>query len=396
MPAQISHILAGEAALFEADPAFAKSLGLSPRAPSTASASRLDGSMARESPFHEAAAWFRLGCQGPDIFYHNQRTKPSGIQYGVLAHRRDYGNFIEAAYAAFLSLRAGSEEEKGPWMGRLAEDAAFAYLLGLSTHAAIDRATHPFIVYFSGWVKPEAPASERYRACHPFFERILDVLLLRRAAGLATSAFDLETLLPLDGRCDPRNGEPRTEDEVTAMLQKALISAYPRATSGDFLLGRRIQNAVADARYFFRATNPARTDGPRADAFAYLDDHAGARSIAIVYPPSLPDGIDFANLGHAAWEHPAGDGRVSHRDYFELVDEGRADASKVLGLILDLGSRGATSEGTLAKAIGQGGLSITDASGRPARPLLSRPLPLPEFMEGEYRRRLEEARSLLH
>jgi hypothetical protein len=33
-----------------------------------------------------------LGAQGPDIFYHNLRTKPSGVFYGGLMHRPGLGS----------------------------------------------------------------------------------------------------------------------------------------------------------------------------------------------------------------------------------------------------------------------------------------------------------------
>ncbi|MDR3139628.1 MAG: hypothetical protein LBT95_08140, partial [Treponema sp.] len=36
---------------------------------------------------HYKAA-FTLGCQGPDIFYHNQRARPVALEYGALLHRR--------------------------------------------------------------------------------------------------------------------------------------------------------------------------------------------------------------------------------------------------------------------------------------------------------------------
>jgi len=59
MAAQISHVLAGEAALRSALPEEA------------------------ETVLDAAGPAFRLGCQGPDIFYHNQRSKPSGLHYGA-------------------------------------------------------------------------------------------------------------------------------------------------------------------------------------------------------------------------------------------------------------------------------------------------------------------------
>ena len=165
MAGQISHIIAGEDALRRA----AAELGI-------AAGKGLEALGA-------AAPWFRLGCQGPDIFYHNQRTMPSGLHYGSLAHRRGYGSIV-AGFA-----RAMGEEEGRP------DSAPGAYLLGMATHAAIDRATHPFVVYFSGWARPGDPDSRKLRGCHPFLERILDILLLRRSRGLEIRQYDIDAMI---------------------------------------------------------------------------------------------------------------------------------------------------------------------------------------------------------
>jgi hypothetical protein len=71
MPSQIAHILAGEGMLEALAPA------------------------RRPGMSGEDLAWFRLGCQGPDLFYHNQRTRPSALHFGALALKRDFGLLME-------------------------------------------------------------------------------------------------------------------------------------------------------------------------------------------------------------------------------------------------------------------------------------------------------------
>ncbi len=338
-----------------------------------------------------AARWFRLGCQGPDIFYHNQRTKPSGLHYGSLAHRRNYGLLVEGALCAYLGARiTGMAVEQD---GELPEPA-FAYLLGFATHAALDRAAHPFIVFFSGWAG-KGPQAERFRGCHPFLERLLDLALLHELRGLGPADFDLEALLPLDGRA--RGAEARTEESVVALLTQGLATAYPKAAGTDFLLARRLENALSDARYFFRATNPARTAGARADYFAYLDDRAGPRSIALVYPEALPSGIDILNRRRRAWRHPADDGRFSDEDFFALYLRGVAESARVLERMLRLWREPPEADEPcgLAGLVGNGGLSITNEAGIPVSPQVAEPLPLAGLMDEEYRKRLELARRAL-
>ncbi len=363
MPAQITHILAGESALRLASPKYAAFLD--------------------DPSKQEAIRWFNLGCQGPDIFYHNQRTKPSGIHYGGLIHRRNYGILMEAALAHYLSARDFYEnsDEVSP---------ALPYLVGFVTHAALDRALHPYIVCFSGWEKPDDPDSERYRGCHAFLERLLDMEFLEELKGISTGNFDFELAFPLEARLS--GPAKRSDEDMRDLLAAGIETAYPRAASADFLLSRRIENALADARYFLRITNPVRTRGLGADGFAYLDDRAGPKSVSVVYPDSFPAGIDVMNHEHHEWQHPSGDGRKSTAGAMDLFEAGVRDAAASVSALLACVESGRISA-DLAKTIGNGSLSIADPSGLAMAPAVSSPLPLHEILVSEFRQRMNLARK---
>lgn len=363
MPAQIAHALAGEAALRMAAPE---------------RASFLDAPEGRS-----AAAWFRLGCQGPDIFYHNQRTKPSGLHYGSLVHRRNYGLLMEGALSRYLEARPFYEDRDEP-------SPALPYLLGFATHAALDRALHPYIVYFSGWERPDDPGSERYRGCHPFLERLLDMEFLAELKGLSPEAYDFEALFPLEMRA--KGAARRGEEDIRDLLAAGLELGYSRAAASDFLLSRRIENAFTDARYFLRATNPAKTKGAMADSFAYLDDRIGPKSVAIVYPDEFPANLDVMNHEHREWLHPAADGRSYTASAMDLFSQGVGDAAAAIKAFLSaLESGRVTAE--LAAEIGNGCLSIADSAGVAIAPKASSPLPLHEVLVSEFKHRLDLARK---
>jgi hypothetical protein len=204
----------------------------------------------------------------------------------------------------------------------------------------------------------------------------------------------LEALLsPASADTKPASDSTETETELVAMWSRGLRAAFPRAAGGDFLLERRIENALLDGRYFYRITNPAVTalNAERKDWFAYLDDRAGARSVALVYPEALPEGLDLMNRSGARWEHPSGDGRSYRSSYLDLVEEGTGEAARILELLIQALESGGPLE-DLAGAIGNGGLSVCDPTGSPLAPKISRPLPLLELMEAEYLRRLEWAK----
>lgn len=315
----------------------------------------------------EAIKSFRFGCQGPDIFYHNQRTKPSGLHYGALAHRRRFGSLVAYAAAAL------------PPRERRPESPAGAYLLGLSTHAALDRATHPFIICFSGWADPADPSTQKRRGCHPFLERLLDMGILERRLGMAPADYGISARM--GGGAAAAGDGPLVE-----LWAAGLRAAYPRATGADPLLEARIANALADARGFYAVTDPAATSG-REGRLARLDAAEGRYLISLVYPERLPEGMDAMNEAKAEWPHPAGDGRSSRASYLELVDSGIGESARAIGLVLGFW-KGELTAASLAEALGEGGLALCDAGGAALPPRVCRPLALPEAMDAEYAARL--------
>ena len=75
MPSQILHTLFGEDVIAEIYRSIGSRFGLV-------------ADKAREKILGSYRAAFTLGCQGPDLFYHNQRSRPVGLEYGTLLHRR--------------------------------------------------------------------------------------------------------------------------------------------------------------------------------------------------------------------------------------------------------------------------------------------------------------------
>ncbi|MCX7024130.1 MAG: zinc dependent phospholipase C family protein [Spirochaetes bacterium] len=323
------------------------------------------------------ATLFNLGCQGPDIFYHAQRTKPYGLQYGSLAHKRDYGK-LAAALAAYAAAVA-----KEPVAGREAERIA-AYSLGFATHAAVDRATHPFIVWRSGRFDPTKPETRRYRGCHAFYERILDVAYAESTPLGRMSSFDQTFALSLP--------DDRAPGYLVRALATAFASAYPTRAGFDPLIAKRVANAFADSSYFFRVTDPVVTsmDNDIPDGLGYFDDSKGRRTVAFVYPERLPADMDFANESHAAWSHPCRPDESSTASWFELLDRARDDAVAAMRAVAAL-IRGVSSPLEAERVVGNGTLNVGNPDGSPAKTVAVQPLPLPEIMERQFRLRVEWA-----
>jgi len=351
MASQITHALAGEAALVAASK-----------------------TSALPAPGPELGTFFRLGCQGPDLFYHGQRSRPVSISLGTLVHRRGFGRLARALVADAL---------------RIPEPAWNAFVLGFLTHAAVDRSSHPFIVWFSGWHDPSRPETARYLGCHAFLERALDAALLEGRLGLQPRGWSIaERLLP-------SGGVPR---QFAARLASALRAAYPERLAADTLLERRVANAFIDSEGFYRFTDPAAVSLSEAALapWASLDPEAGRRAVAVLYPEGGLGDLDIANRRRLPWAHPCDLSRVDARDWFQLVEAAEAEAAGVLALalgILDASRPDPPELDSLERAVGNGTLNVGGADGKAARPVACSPLPLPELMEAEFRVRRERLRG---
>lgn len=363
MPSQLLHVLFGE-------DAFSLAVQACRGTGSEGVASRWSES-ARGAD--SAGVFFALGCQGPDIFYHNQRTRPLSIEYGTLLHRRGYGTFCAALLKEAFSGRAPAAEL----------DPAAAYALGFLTHAFLDRGVHPYIVCKSGWVSPSKPETERYARCHAFFERILDVLMIERLRRADAASWDQEARLARFGAADA--------EAVGRLIAAALRSAFPERAAADAKLVQRIQNAFKDASGFYRITNPARTSLNRRlpDGYDYLRSSNGRASVALIHPELFPYGIDYLNLGRVPWSHPCRPEIEDRRSFPELYAEALDKAVSAIVPFLSFFAATGTVLPDFASRIGDGGLSALGADGQPCAPTHSDPLPLDEVLDRQYRLRLD-------
>jgi len=274
MPAQIAHILHGLDAL--------SALDLGPRLSGPA---------------------FRLGCQGPDVFYHNRRTKPGAFLFGTRLHRRGWGTVLARFRASALDRGWGPDHP------------GLAFLAGQATHAALDRALHPFIVYHAGWKVPGDPSTDGLRHAHAFLERILDLRL-----------WESRTLGPLEA-CpwqDQMPGPGAFPPEFWAVWADALHSEFPRLSLREDL-ELRLKNAVADTQGFLAYTSPtARAHGRQAALHGALH---------YFHPIDLP-AWDFENRARAPWRDPL-TGEARTESFEDLFEGAVAEARTILGALGD-------------------------------------------------------------
>lgn len=298
-----------------------------------------------------------LGAQGPDMFLHNHRTEPKGLVFGKLLHTDSYGCFSRR-----LAERcpAANDDSAG---------ARLAFLAGYVTHAVLDRITHPFINYFSGWVEPGNNGSERYAYCHPFLERIIDVFVLKLRKDISIVNYDFFSLV--DCGEDPPSF-------IVSDLSYAVAGTYPEYSDDDTTRAR-ITSAYQDTRSFYGFTNPPDYENLiRIVRDGRRSPQARMRLIALFHPQGLPD-LDYLNGARVPWNHP-GDPEETHTESFmDLYEQAVGAAAPVLQTVAEVCDDGADSA-KVEEVVGNENLS----DGRPQRRRRSlqyvNPLPLDEVI----------------
>jgi len=301
-------------------------------------------------PFEIDSASFALGCQGPDIFSHNRRTKPLSLAYARLLHRREYGTF--SGHLAALLSRSGVRAQ--------------SWFLGFLTHAAVDRTVHPYIISKSCPLPGESgPDIDRARL-HAFFERILDDAL--------------EGYRGIDGEgvawhCAPVRIPAGLPEALAEPVAESLTRTYGDK-AGD-RVAERVLNAFADAGRVFALTAPDRGRSVVSDDLARLIGY-GPDAVALLRPVGLRERADWLNLEREAWPEPVTGElrRESVPDLASLAAE-RAAAALIAGISALTGER---EPSALAALIGNQCLSACGDGGLPAPARYSAPFDLTPFL----------------
>jgi hypothetical protein len=225
-------------------------------------------------------------------------------------------------------------------------------------------------VYKSCRLPPSKHGSLSFAQSHAFFERIIDALMLKHLRGEEISSWDQEGILA-ETCANPPLG-------LRELLARALVLTFPERAEKDENLGSRIENTFQDCAGFYRLSSPANIARENIGAASSLRKDF----LVYVYPEELPWGIDFLNLEHWPWYHPAGEEKEDTKSFPELYASSvGAAADSLTGIFGKYLEEGRFPINEAAWAIGNGGLSIADGAGKPCAPNRSDPLPLDEVLE---------------
>ncbi|MCF7944631.1 MAG: zinc dependent phospholipase C family protein [Spirochaetia bacterium] len=330
--------------------------------------------------------WFILGCQGPDIFLHNQKSFPSGLAWGRQLHHCGYGSFAAHLCSSWEgdsgSYKGESDTwnriigswngETGIWNGESPvrnRAAEFEYILGFLTHAVLDRMTHPYITYFSGWGKGR-------RLCHAFFERLLDIEVMKLKEGGHPGETSFVQSMHLTDK---------EERGVISMLSGALELHFPGEKAD--IIPVKTKNALQDTFRILEFTDSWAQE--RVHSMLELERKSGkTRLLALFHPPYIPEGLDVMNSRQREWRHPWDGERRSRSGFAELYKEAEIIGAEMLEGFLDLCAVRDMPEQDktrrIEEIVGNGSLNSGLPCDAAEKPRFSDPLPIPEALEELY------------
>jgi len=311
--------------------------------------------------FEESAPFQVFGAQGADFFLHNHRTKPAGLIFGKLLHSEGYGRFIGKL------IEFGKERE-------ITFDSPFGlFTAAFSTHAVLDRITHPFINYHAGWVAPFDPRSEKYRNCHVFFERIIDVFVLRIRTGVSIESYDFLSHMDCGETMPQILSDAATE---------AVVRTYPEYSDKD-KVRRQVENAYFDTRRYFARTNPPVRESIRKE---YMKEHGtskpSGRLLALLHPTGLPK-LDYLNIERREWNNPGDQSEKHTESFLDLYERAIETAVPVVKAVADGFSDIVTCE-EVAEIVGNENLSDGRQKKAVRKLKYVNPLPLQDVMRKIY------------
>lgn len=303
-------------------------------------------------PEDNICPWLVQGSTGPDFFFASIRRKPSAEPWGDRIHDEGYGRLCAA-----LAGRIDGNPKLETW------------LYGFCTHAVLDRAAHPLVHYLSGWVDDADPATRHLHYCHPFLERIIDMILLRDLRGM-----DL-----LSWKHPERTPTPRETGDVTAaVLAGAIGEAY-----ADPVEPAAIRNAYLDNGDFLMLFDPSGPGGDRrAAAEMERRGELPPRILGLFYPETIPPG-DILNEDGSGWRDPRTGGGKRRDSFMDLYTEAVRDAGRILTIAREVLLNRADPR-SLEDALGNGDLNDPSPASGGIPLVYNEPLEISSLIDAMY------------
>lgn len=255
-----------------------------------------------------------IGSQGPDLFFFHRalpwQKGERGFAAGQAMHRGSPAKLMEAFARSVKRETLHPEYAKG-------------YMQGFLCHYALDRAAHPFVLYWQERLRQEQPRYGKTDVQYHFrIESALDTLMLRRETGRLIQDFRLDTLIPPD------------RDGRWAAIGRLYLPLYRELLHQPEMTAEQIALAPGDMREALWWMTDRR--GIRAGAIRVAETllHKGPLGTSLLRPRSADD-WDYANEAHKRWHNPYGPSLTSTDSFYDIYHWAALEAADLIAAFLD-------------------------------------------------------------
>lgn len=247
---------------------------------------------------------YKLGLQGPDIFFFDLSLilGPSEYNVGNHMHEHKVSQFFQNYLDKLLSL---SGEEF---------DCGLAYLCGLLAHYSLDAHVHPYIYYRTGYSPDIEGSNITSFSIHGTLEALIDKQLLLERKGLPPSKFYPSKTISLTNK----------EKSIIANLMSASINK----TFHSFLRETQRDSRITSPSKIKKAINSMKIET------IFLHDKTGKKQrnirtiesilrqkhivSSLILNDTLIDTMDAFNLTNSKWKNPWDTSSESTDSFYDL------------------------------------------------------------------------------
>mgnify|MGYP001060428696 FL=1 len=249
---------------------------------------------------------YKLGLQGPDIFFFDLSLilGPSEYNVGNHMHEHKVSQFFQNYLDKLLTL---SGEEF---------DCGLAYLCGLLAHYSLDAHVHPYIYYRTGYSPDIEGSNITSFSIHGTLEALIDKQLLLERKGLPPSKFYPSKTISLTSK----------EKSIITNLMSASINK----TFHSFLRGTRRDSRITSPSKIKNAINSMKIEtiflhdkkGRKQRNIRTIENFLRQRHIvsSLILNDTLIDNMDAFNVANSAWKNPWDTSSESTDSFYDLYN----------------------------------------------------------------------------
>ena len=259
-----------------------------------------------ESIIKKSTGAFRLGLQGPDIFFYD-------LLHSVISHNQNIGSKMHTQrtdiffYHYIEYLKANALDKNA---------TATSYLYGMLCHYSLDCASHPFVYYFTNLHDKSPEGKNKSLSIHCQFESDIDELLYMDRNG--------------KNICDVKRSKfmdisQKEIDVISPILAHAISETYKCDITANFVRGsikRGLKiNSLLDNKYGIKKPLMHFIEKP------IMGNHIGS---SLMFTKKLPSRACL-NENHEEWHLPF-DNKEMQRSFMDLYHLGMTNAILLIQL----------------------------------------------------------------